>query len=360
MDRLLDLVPLPAGTLGRACLVKINAMSREVLPGRNTSPWFLEAVLVNLRRRFPAVEFILADTDVAGYPQFAQACRNWGYQEIARRHGLEIVNLGRDQVVARATGNPHIPEVYLPRTLERVDSIVNLPVIKTHVLTGLTCCLKNHWGLMPRFRYQHHVRVNQVIAEINRQVDKTIYNLVDGTVCIEGSGPKTGRPKVCSVVLAGADRVAVDRAVLDFMDMPLELAPHVALAAEQGVGGLEYEIKGDRLAPQPFARPEMSGDLVSLLERTLRGVPKVGELFYHPKIAPLLGWVGTKYNELVWFRRHGRRYLAEMLARPDYGPEFQPLAGRTKGCSCQTPAGGDGGRRGWQGRRGQGRAGEPG
>lgn len=325
VSELLDLVPLPAAELGHDCLLKINAMSRELLPGRNTSPWFLEAVLTNLKERFPQTRFILADTDVAGYPQFADACRNWGYEDIARRFGLEIINLGRDQAMPVATGNPQVPEVHLPRALERVDSIINLPVIKTHVLTGITCCLKNHWGLMPTFRYQHHVRVNEVIAEINRQVKKTVYNLVDGTVCIEGPGPKTGRPKVCSVIMAGADRVALDSAVLDFMAMPREMAPHVALAADHGVGSLAYEIAGDAFQPQPFERPAVSGDLVSMLERTLRGVPLVGGLFYHPWVAPLLGLVGTKYNELVWFRRFGRSYQKEVLASQDYGPEFQPL-----------------------------------
>jgi uncharacterized protein (DUF362 family) len=325
INDLMDLAPLSADSLGQTCLIKLNAMSREVLPGRNTSPWFLEAVLENLRQRFNGVSFILADTDVAGYPQFADACHNWGYDDIARRFGLEIVNLGKDEALAVATGNPQVPEVHLPRTLERVDSIINLPVIKTHVLTGITCCLKNHWGLMPTFRYQHHVRVNEVIAEINRQVTKTVYNLVDGTVCIEGPGPKTGRPKVCSVVMAGADRVAVDSAVLDFMAMPREMAPHVALSAERGVGSLQYEIVGDAFAPQSFEQPAVSGDLVSMLERTLRGVPLVGGLFYHPWVAPLLGLVGTKYNELVWFRRFGRDYAEEILARADYGPEFRNL-----------------------------------
>ena len=170
INDLLELAPINADDLGQVCLLKINAMSREVLPGRNTSPWFLVAVLENLRRRFPSLSLVLADTDVAGYPQFADACRNWGYNDIADRFGLEIINLGKDKALPVATGNPEVPKVYLPRTLGRVDSIINLPVIKTHVLTGITCCLKNHWGLMPTFRYQHHVRVNQVIAEINRQV----------------------------------------------------------------------------------------------------------------------------------------------------------------------------------------------
>lgn len=328
VGELLELAPLNTGDLGQTCLIKLNAMSREVLPGRNTSPWFLEAVLENLRDRFNGVSFILADTDVAGYPQFADACCNWGYDDIARRFGLEIVNLGKDQTLPVATGNPEVPVVHLPRTLERVNFIINLPVIKTHVLTGITCCLKNHWGLMPTFRYQHHVRVNQVIAEINRQVKKTVYNLVDGTVCIEGPGPKTGRPKVCSVVMAGADRVALDSAVLDFMAMPREMAPHVTLAAERGVGSLQYEIVGDAFVPQPFERPQVSGDLVSLLERTLRGVPLVGGLFYHPWVAPLLGLVGTKYNELVWFRRFGLAYQEDVLKDSFYGQEFKPLIQR--------------------------------
>ncbi|MBU1276666.1 MAG: DUF362 domain-containing protein [Proteobacteria bacterium] len=327
VEDVLDFAGLTPGELGARCLVKINAMSQEVLPGRNTSPWLVEAVLGQLVRRFPATTFVLADSDVAGYPQFARACLHWGYLDIAARHGVKIVNLARQEYREVSTGNEACPVLAFPQAVFQADSIVNLPVMKTHVLSGISCCLKNHWGLLPRLRYQFHQRVHEVIAEINRQVDQTVFNILDATVAMEASGPKTGLPRVCGLILAGRDRVATDSAALDYMGLPRDMAPHLALSQEAGVGSLAYTRAGDAVQPAGFIPPQLGQDLVSLLERRLRAVPGLGKMLYRPEIAPLLGWAGTQYNEQVWFRRHGRALLQEILHGSPWGEQYRRLPG---------------------------------
>jgi uncharacterized protein (DUF362 family) len=323
VDYILLKTKLNEQKVGRKCLIKINAMSREVMPGRNTSPWLLEAVVISLKAHFPKTTFILGDSDVAGFPQFDDACRNWGYADIAKRHNLKIVKLSDDEYLSRTTNNPICPQIDFPKTVLNADSIINLPVVKTHVLTGITCCLKNHWGMLPRFRYQFHPHVDKVIAEINSQIRSTILNIVDGTICIEGAGPKTGKTKVCSVVFAGTDRVATDQAVLDFMKMPNKLAPHIKFCEKKGIGSTKYTIIGDPFKPQPFEQPT-GGDLVSSLEKKIRAIPILGKQFYRPSIANHLGRIGTKYNELVWFNLHGKKYARAILDTP-YSKEFKSL-----------------------------------
>lgn len=326
VERALDFAGLTDGEVGGRCLIKINAMSQEVLPGRNTSPWLVEAVLGQMKKRHPRTTFTLADSDVAGYPQFSRACRHWGYSEIAARHGIQIINLARQDYREVATGNDACPVLAFPQAVFSADSIINLPVMKTHVLSGISCCLKNHWGLLPRLRYQFHQRVHQVIAEINRQVTQTVFNILDATVAMEASGPKTGLPRACGLILAGRDRVAVDAAALDYMGLDRGMAPHVALSQEAGVGGVDYTRSGDPVEPAGFIPPQLGQDLVSLLERRLRAIPGLGKLLYRPKIAPLLGWVGTQYNEQVWFRRQGRDLLREVLDSP-WGGQYRSLPG---------------------------------
>lgn len=324
VEDILNRTGLSSHDLGAHCLLKINAMSREVLPGRNTSPWILEAVVKILKTSFPGTKFIIGDSDVAGYRQFEDACINWMYTKIAEKHGIEIVNLSTDDFVQQKTESPLFPVLSVPETVLTVDSIINLPVIKTHVLSGLTCCLKNHWGLLPRCRYKYHTRVSETIAEINRLFRKTRLNIADGTVCIEGSGPKTGNPVVCSAIFGGTDRVAVDSAVLDFMGFPLEFAPHVQMSHQKGIGTLTYEIIGDEFRPQGFSPPVPGRDFVSALERTLRRIPVLGELLYTQQIAYILGFIGTKYNEIVWFNIHGKKYRKDIINTP-YRKEFEPL-----------------------------------
>ena len=327
VDQALELAGLTAQEVGKRCLVKINAMSQEVLPGRNTSPWLVEAVLGQMRRRYPEAALTLADSDVAGYPQFGRACLHWGYKDIAARHGVEIINLARQDYREVTTDNPACPVLAFPQAVFTADSIINLPVMKTHVLSGISCCLKNHWGLLPRLRYQFHQQVHQVIAELNRQVTQTVFNILDATVAMEASGPKTGLPKACGLILAGRDRVAVDSAALDYMGLDQGMAPHVALSQEAGVGSTRYTQTGDAVEPAGFIPPQLGQDLVSLLERRLRAIPGLGKLLYRPEIAPLLGWVGTQYNEQVWFRRQGRGLLREILQNSPWSDEYRSLPG---------------------------------
>jgi uncharacterized protein (DUF362 family) len=314
----------PEDTLGERVLVKLNAMSDEVFPGRNTSPWVVDAALGLLRERYPRAALTIVDADTAGARQFERACVNWGYDVIARRHGVGIQNLSDAPTRRVRTENPAVPELELPACVLDASAVVNVPVVKTHVLTGITCALKNHWGLLPRVRYQYHPIVSEVIAEVNRCVN-TVLSIVDGTVCIEGPGPKTGVPRVANVVLAGCDRVAVDAAVLRFMGLSPRIAPHVQRAAERGVGTTEFEITGDPFEPQPFASPVQSGDLVSLLESRIRAIPVLGPLCYKPSIAHVLGTIGTQYNRVVWMNVVGRRHIDAIRRHPGYGVEFAGL-----------------------------------
>jgi uncharacterized protein (DUF362 family) len=311
--------------LGADVLVKLNAMSDEVFPGRNTSPWVLDAVLATLRERYPRARFTIIDTDVAGARQFDRAFKNWGYDAIARRHEVAVRNVSNEPTVRVQTSNPRGPEIDLPRLLTEASAIVNLPVLKTHVLSGITCALKNHWGLLPRVRYQFHPVLHEVIAEINHQIRNTILNIVDGTICIEGSGPKIGVPRVANVLFASRDRVAVDSAALDFIGMDPKLAPHVARAEELGVGSTHFEMVGDPYTRDSFELPRQSQDVVSWLETRIRGLPLVGPVFYWPPISRVLGRIGTEYNKRIWMNLHGRKHVAAICRHPEYGAQFASL-----------------------------------
>jgi len=299
-------------------------MSREVLPGRNTSPWVLEAVLKNLKDKFPNTQFIVGDSDVAGYPQFHEACKNWGYTEIVKKYESKIINLSEDGFIKKTTNNPIFPILEIPKTILSIDSIVNIPVIKTHVLSGITGCLKNHWGLLSRSRYKYHVQVSEIIAEINAQIRKTVLNIADGTICIEGSGPKTGNPKICSVIFGGEDRVATDSAVLAFMGFSPNLAPHISLCERKGLGTSKFEIVGDQFEQNIFEPPNLGKDIVSYIENKLRRIPLLGKLLYSKSLAQVLGLIGTKYNELVWFNLYGKQYRNVIYNTP-YESEFKKL-----------------------------------
>ena len=68
---------------------------------------------------------------------------------IAKRRDVPVVNLSGVTRGAGADLEPMLSRMELPELVLEADSIINLPVVKTHVLTGISCALKNHWGLLP-------------------------------------------------------------------------------------------------------------------------------------------------------------------------------------------------------------------
>jgi uncharacterized protein (DUF362 family) len=307
----------------KTLFVKINAVSDEVLPGRNTSPWVFESVLRVIRSKYPQLIIYVGDSDCAGSRQLWRSMKAWGYKGIAEKYGCKTVNLSDMRCVNVKIGGARLSETVMPQLLLDVDAIVNIPVLKTHILTGITCCLKNHWGLLPRMRHQYHLHVNEVIAELNSFFKKTVFNIVDASVCIEGPGPKTGITRITDVIVASRDRVAADAfcaRLIGFASLPL----HIQESEKKGVGSAEYEVVGDRPVNIPFKKPDLKGDVVGLLEYKCRRTPVVSQLVFKTPLFKLMAFAGTNYNRL-WYAIRKWQTKRYILKNRFYRQEFKDI-----------------------------------
>jgi hypothetical protein len=145
--------------------------------------------------------------------------------------------------------------------------------LKTHSECGATLSTKNLFGLPPvgpyivpamegwRPRYKLHDRgVSQAIVDIclARPIH---YAVIDGGVGMEGDGPTDGLPRLCDLVIAGANHVAVDRTALQIMGIPQHKCQHLDYAYLRGLGPYsldagQVQIVGDSLpAMSPFLYP---------------------------------------------------------------------------------------------------------
>ena len=75
--------------------------------------------------------------------------------------------------------------------------------------TVITGALKNQWGCLSKMRHEYHLVLDDALADIN-SVCRPRFAIMDGTIGLEGNGPKSGFPKVADRVLASADPVALD------------------------------------------------------------------------------------------------------------------------------------------------------
>jgi len=325
--RAMRLVDWSAGIAPVSLFLKVNLLSREVMPGQCTSPWVFAGVLAEVRERFPQAEIYYGDCEVSSSPQVEDAVRNWGILEVGERLGARFINLSRcptrEVEVGPVFGRLGIPEVLLD-----AEALITIPVVKTHCITPFTGALKNQWGMLPWARFKYHPVVHEAIVEVNAFfAERMLLGVADMTVAMEGPGPRAGYPKICDVVLASKDLVALDVLAAQYMGFQREEVDFLLYAASAGLGGLEAEVLGDAFEQNVFVRGEGRDYLISRWRDRLDSLPVLRKLLVKDWFFKPVGWLASRYARHVWYRRKGRPLAREVCATSGYGAEFSHLLG---------------------------------
>ncbi len=152
----------------------------------------------------------------------------------------------------------------LAKRIEDYDVIVNLPRLKTHILTVMTMGVKNLYGFIPgRPKKSYHVShpdpysFSSMLLSLYRSV-KTHLTILDGIIGMQGNGPNNGDPIETGFIAISRDPLALDIAVADYLNV--KNFPLRDLSIEQG---FRYpEIIGE--LPPPPAIDIPSGPLLRL------------------------------------------------------------------------------------------------
>ncbi len=240
--------PLPLFN-GARVLLKPNCLSAHHGPDRpvNTRAEIVEAVgryLIDHHQ----VRLIIADSGGMGsYGKTKRAYALMGLDSVALSLGAELVNLEELGLIdLQSPVGRILPAFKATALLDQIDALVNLPKLKTHILTGITGAVKNVLGLLPgSLKRDIHVAAPSgpamaralvdILAGIKKKVPLTL-NLMDGIVAMEGAGPTHGRARQTGWLLASIDPVAID--VVGAVIMGFDPAKIITIgqAAEAGLG----------------------------------------------------------------------------------------------------------------------------
>jgi len=135
-----------------------------------------------------------------------------------------------------------------PEVLE-YDFVVSIPVMKTHMHTGVTLAIKNMKGcLWRRSKVVFHMlppvagspekSINIAIADLSG-VLRPHLSIIDGTVGMEGMGPSAGEARPFGVIVVSADGFAADAVACGLMGTRAEDVPYLRLGAERGYGVID-------------------------------------------------------------------------------------------------------------------------
>ena len=313
---------------GPKIFIKVNLLSNQLVPGQCTSPWVLEGVLKELKQL--NAEICVGDADVATSRQAQDAAQKWGIIEVCDKNNAKFVNLSNRPTKQIHVGGHIFTKVELPDVIADADSIITIPVIKTHNVTIMTCALKNQWGCMPRFRHQFHPVAHKAIPEINVAV-KVNFVVADGTVCMEGTGPRVGVPKVMNSVFATHDLVAMDTVAAVFMGINPKKVGYIQNAKKIGLGSTDYRIIGDELIPEKFKSAKLENQPIVLVEMFLRRIPLLKYFIFKTPFFKIPAWFAAKYNSFFWYNLKGKRHARKIVDKyPLYRKEFLELLKRIR------------------------------
>lgn len=206
-------------------LIKPNMLAKRT-PEKavTTHPAVVDAVITVLKEIGVKSENItLADS--SGGPQNSAVLQSnysaCGFSRVAKAHSVNLYTKIQSRTLK--TDGRAVKEFEVISPALDCDFIINLPKIKTHVMTGMTCRIKNMFGVVPGLKKaEFHMRFPQkenfaaMIVDLSQAV-KADFTLVDGIEGMEGDGPAGGNPKKLDLLMAGENPYIIDLAVCKIM-----------------------------------------------------------------------------------------------------------------------------------------------
>lgn len=201
--------------------------------GATTHPEIVEGVLIYLQDRGFHDIRIMEGSWVGDSTRDAFAV--CGYEQLSRKYRVPLVDLKADDTVTKKI---HGQKIHLCRTMETVDYLINVPLVKGHCQTRITCALKNLKGVIPdsEKRRFHTLGLHRPIALLNALVPQHL--IIADAVCPDPGFEEGGNPRTMNRIVAGQDPVAIDCYAAGILGRSPDEVPYIAMAAELGVGRL--------------------------------------------------------------------------------------------------------------------------
>lgn len=246
--RALELIKDDIKINGRHPVIKINMVSTYT-PLSATHPEAVRAVVEFLKdigeKRITIAEGATLGTTAQGY-------RAYGYYELAKEYGLELIDLNESAhwkvvFVIHPDLKPH-PVKIAQFMLDPENYIISLTRLKTHLQVGVTLTAKN--VIMGSILLMDKNRMHPTEAG-NRVLDFNLFSLMqhlhinlgilDGFEGMEGNGPIAGEPVPHRVAVAGIDFLAVDRVGVEIMGADFDMIRYLNFLWDHGFGEADLQ-----------------------------------------------------------------------------------------------------------------------
>ena len=223
--------------------VKPNlVISKKPEIGATTHPVFMKCAIAALKM-FGAENMELIVAESSGGPYTTATIKNhYSVCGIDESCGAPL-NYSTDAEIMMYPDGVTCKRFNVIKPILNADVILNLCKLKTHSLTKISCAQKNYFGVIPGIeKFEMHAAYSDqkdfrsMLCDLSEMLrnKKTLINVCDGILGMEGNGPTGGTPRRFGVVLTSLSPYCLDLAAEKILGFEGS-APMVTLAKEKGL-----------------------------------------------------------------------------------------------------------------------------
>lgn len=222
--------------------------------GGTTHPEVVEGLLCYLHR-YGFTNLVIMESSWVG-DRTEDAFLMCGYEELAEKYQIELVDMKK---VPKTEIDCAGMKLTVGKTAVEVDFLINVPVLKGHCQTRMTCALKNLKGILPdsQKRAFHRMGLHDPIGHLSAGVQQD-FILVD-SICGDLSFEDGGNPVQQDRLLAARDPVLCDTYCCELLGIPAAAVPYIHVAEECGCGSMDLSKAEVRELNQPIHEIDLSG-----------------------------------------------------------------------------------------------------
>jgi uncharacterized protein (DUF362 family) len=228
---------------GQKVLIKPN-IGWDVIPelAGNTNPILVKRIIEHCFKAGAKEVYI-----------FDHTCDNWvncyknsGIEKAAKGAGAKVVSGNSENYYQQIEipGGVKLKSAKVHELLLETDVFINVPILKDHDSTRMTCCLKNMMGVVWDRGYWHGNNLNQCIADYALFEKKPALNVIDCYNVMVKHGPR-GVSKEDVVQMKSqiitTDWVAGDAAAAKMLGVETERIEYIPIAHKMGLGNMKLE-----------------------------------------------------------------------------------------------------------------------
>lgn len=204
--------------------------------GATTSPELVEGIVEHFQSKGYMNICILEGSWIGD--RTSRAFKVCGYEKLSKRYGITLIDLQKDSHEECTVDGINLN---ICSKMKEIDYLINVPVLKGHCQTNITCALKNMKGCIPNSekRRFHTMGLHKPIAYLNKAIKQHLV-IVDG-IMGDLNFEEGGNPVRMNRILAGADPVMVDSYAANLLGYDTNEIPYITIAEDIGVGSTNWD-----------------------------------------------------------------------------------------------------------------------